>query len=317
MLAELLLTAALGVPYRDPRGRFSLDVPSEYALAPRFGETRGVRWTRPAPRRGQSPVDFEVLVRPSKGCIHGDRASVGDGRGWRRARADDGERWFLAEAGVCLEVRWSGTRRTLARERPVLRGMMKSLHPETSSPAPRKTPATKPSGAATEPSVGVSDLIGEWGSEQGSLLRLEEQGTFQMGAVRGRWILERNRLVLEGRSGLRRLRVHLSESALVLSGGGLDEPLRFSRSRPAGSEQSIQGRWRAHRFELWLGPDGRFQLGDVGGRWRVEGSQLILQSGPHQVRYQWRRSSSGLTLSGADLDEALSLVWVGAKKPSR
>ncbi|MEL6185981.1 MAG: hypothetical protein AAFU79_15260 [Myxococcota bacterium] len=314
LLAALLGGAIGGAPYLDPKGRFTVEVPERFALSPRFGETRGARWTQEDLRRGESPVTFEILVRPVHACSSGQGARLGDGRAWRREALPEGERWALTTTRSCLEVRWVGSHRARTREKRALRAMLETLQ-EGPKAASRSLAARGPS--PPQPTVGALDLTGQWQDVQGHQLRLDSQGNFRLGALEGQWRWEEGTLVLMGKSGPRRFGVQRSKDALILSGGGLEEPLRFTRPREDTPRPTLGGSWSGPGFELRLHPAGHFSLGDMKGEWAMDGQQLVLRQGPNEVRYRWRRSGARLVLSGADLDAPITLLRVGEPNSAR
>lgn len=300
-------------PYEDARGRFRLDLEPGFEVTPRFGDTRGIRFQKPAPaRRGWGPLVFEVRMEAPGACGAGGNAFRDvRGRRWAKHTGVDAHRYERLEASRCLVVRTEGAARDLRRAAPALLRMLASVElTSIAQPAPR----------SERRDAEMDRLVGTWTGD-GTRLMLGAGGGFRLGEIRGRWKARGGTLELEARQ----FSYVLRGSKLTLRGGGLEAALVFHRldlevekAEEAKAPARLVGRWKGPGFELILGPEGRFELGAVEGQWRLVAKGLELRHGETvRLTYRVRLDGDQLRLSGADLEAPIMLARVEAPKPTR
>lgn len=296
-----LMVAAPVERYEDPKGRFAFDVAPEFALSPRFGETRGIRF------RHSEGADFEVLVLKQPCSDEG--APVPTSRGTE-------QKWGWGKG--CLLVRIEAAPSLRRRLRGALQAMTESLL--SSKSTPKKEPQQQ---SPAPPAQQQGSLVGTWQSEQGPPLRFERR-RFEWGPVSGRWrSVSEQPPTVEMRAGEQvfRLRWRLQDDQLILFGPRLKRPRRFQRVKASGREapastslrpKNLHGRWRSKNLELQLHSDGRFVLGPWKGQWSLEPPHLRLQASPVDfIEYRIELAGTSLSLEGADLDQPIVLRRVG------
>lgn len=295
-----LLLGLLASPYVDPDARFRLEPGEDFELAPRFGDTEGIRLIQDAPaRRGGGPAVFELRVVADHLCQGAPVAPRWKGRGaLRRARLGD----------HCLEVHIEGSARAQRRAAPAIRTMLASVRLPEGASAPEVEPAPRP-----------HRLHGRW-SDGARTLQLGADGRFVLGRVEGAWRADARRIALAGPGGAPILLDYtLDADALILRGDAVGGEARFHRTKKAGAPPGpeaptvgpaeLSGVWRTDGGELRLGRDGRFQFGSFSGQWTVEQGQLHLRAGPaDELLYRVELDGARLRLSGADLDHPLVFV---------
>jgi hypothetical protein len=82
-----------------------------------------------------------------------------------------------------------------------------------------------------------SSLVGEWVCVMGHrklVLMLIEEGSFELGNQKGRYVLEANTVRLKTNTSEISYQFELTASELTLSGGDLTTPLKFMRVRSVG-----------------------------------------------------------------------------------
>ena len=339
---------ALSAPYVDTQDRFRLEIPEGWSLAPRFGDTAGMVFSRAGPGHHPRTVQFEVRVEGVTTARPADRltaylsAKTGGaapaGRPVRvgahsAARATveyeggpptPGPRvvtvWALTVDSVGYLLVFDRPRSAWNRYRPEIETMLRSFAPRAPRPARRAAPAPVP---APPPSAGAklsrADLVGRWRGPSGVELAFSADGRFILGDVLGRYTLSApSALELEQLDGRReRFSVERDGRRLILRSSRLAEPAVYHRddeprAAPAPSA-ALVGTWKAligsSDLVLRLDRDGRFTLGPYAGTWTVKGNELRLVRSPQErVTYRFRYDDPVLWLSGGDLDQPISFV---------
>lgn len=323
MLGVLLVAAAPGPgTYEDTKSRFTLDLPRDWKLAPRFGDTFGMTFERAL--EGQATTALTVHVDPA---IAQDLAgfAVAAEKAWQSAGpitmrstsrvkvadrpalvhdADQAGRrikaYFLESDGHYYHLRFEvppGQARTVEAD---WEKMVASFRPGASAPkaADPKLPPSIPPG-----------LMGSWRGKAGVAMTLRPDRTFAMGGLKGRWSIDGASLVLvvPGRSPLRFTMV-LDGDVLELSTPNLEAPVRYDRAAP--EDTSLAGTWRSTSgTTLVLSKSGHFEMGDLAGQWEDRDERLSLRGdgGAEEVTYRYSLADGVLTLAGGDLEAPLVL----------
>lgn len=327
-LISLLIIAAS--PYTDTQQRFSVALPDGWGLAPRFGQTEGMRFSRKLADRhgaGQAYVAIEARenvsvsewIRTSSHELqlgeHQVKASASQvgGRPSRRVRATKGRavvRCDYVGAGAWVfRLCFEGTRRDLRLVQADVKRMLRSFKPTVGS-APTAPMADVPVLQAA-PSAVPDRLYGQFKSEAGTTLQLLRDGRFLLGPAEGIFEAQGNLLVLVTAKGNRiEFRYVVSAQTLTLTSARLGKPAVYRRIEAAASAdpKTLVGSWGGSGTKLVLKSDGNFTLGTHEGKWVAEGGKLRLRriSG-EVVSYTYRLNSEGLALSGGDLDDVVRL----------
>jgi hypothetical protein len=329
LLAALLMGAK---PYEDTRQRFTVALPSGWALAPRFGDLFGMTFEKVFDLDGvRGKVAFTVHADPvvaedlpefadrveaewsrdtksARVSSKGDR--VGPHRAVVREYALEGRggvgraRSFAIEAaGRRYHLRIEAPGATLRPLEGEIRQLLDGFRPQAIAEAA----ALEPPRLAVE---------GSWIGPGGVRLELREDGGFSLGAQHGRWHSEGSTLELSPK-GKKKLRFEAALAAdgatLSLRSPRLPQPAIYRRAAaPAGAAgvPPLPGRWSAEgpqgAMVLVLSDDGAFRLGPLEGRWSVRGDRLTLAGAKgERVIYRFELDPSGLRLTGGDLDAAL------------
>ncbi|MCA9548669.1 MAG: hypothetical protein KC933_01455 [Myxococcales bacterium] len=329
----LLLAASLavGLPYQDTRGRFALELPEGWALAPRFGDTDGMRFERRLSARvGGGVAHLTVHARPDLDPRAQARAEAAELRaaGYRvkEGRAKVGGQAALrvtAERGgeVIRDDHVPGFRIRLEVQgrqlRPVSREV-KAILRSFRAGAPASRPPDEDVEAPPPPPAPRADLVGRYESDVGTVLELDAQGGFRLGGSAGRYQIRGDSLTLAPTGGKTlTFTFRLSADALVLSAPALKAPMVYRRAAASegGRGGSPAGRWRAAGpdgpVELLLSPDGRFELAGQQGQWVVDAGMLRMRrSETEVVSYRFTLSDHALRLSDGDLDDEVTFQRV-------
>lgn len=324
MMFPLLMAATLAAaaPFQDTRGRFALELPEGWGLSPRFGDTDGMRFERRlSARMGGGVAHLSVQVRPELDPEAGARADAAalaaQGYQVRRGAARVGGQAALrvtAERGgqvirddhipgfmLRLEVA-ARDRRAVSKE---VKAILRSFRARGAAPAAPKPPPAPAPGA----------LEGRFESDVGTVLSLDGQGGFQLGASAGRYVVRGDALTLTPDGGAAQtFRYQLDGEVLVLTAPALTQPMRYRRQAPPRSA-SPAGAWRTAgpdgELRLTLHPDGHFELAGQTGQWMVETPWLRLRrSDTEVVSYHFTLSDQTLRLSGGDLDDEVAFTRV-------
>ncbi len=92
-------------------------------------------------------------------------------------------------------------------------------------------------------------------------------------------------------------------TSLAAQGGGPDVAGTWEAETPDGPRQVV------------VRPDSSASFGDETVRWRVVADTLFIAFGEEWVGYHVARKGRTLTFSGGDLEEPISLKWVGPPTP--
>ena len=332
----LLVSAA---PYVDTKQRFQLELPPGWRLLPAYGDTFGMRFQRELPG---GRVSLTVHVDPVETDLF--EAFVSELEGWvleqgleRRSRTnakvgphpavvinfdsaaskkDDvatlARSYFFEDGGHRYHLHVSASPRfALQRAEPELRALLGSF-------ATRSVRESEPASAspAADPR-----LLGMWLNPANIPFRLDPEGGFQMGAARGRYLVqgETLSLMIDGKS-LQTFRFEVREDRLYLHSDRLKTPAVYRRGRvraEAASSSPLVGLWRATipggTLELKLESAGRFTLEGHRGRWVHESGLLSLTTDSGEViTYAAEVEGERLSLSGGDLEETLWLQKIPA-----
>ncbi len=325
-IISVLITAA-AAPYTDTQQRFSLTLPEGWGLAPRFGQTEGMRFSRKlADRHGAGQVFIGIEAREQVGVSEWIRSSsqnltaaghkvrpsdsqVG-GRPSRRVRAVKGRAVircdYLPAGAWVFRLCVQGTRRDLRLVESDVKVMLQSFRPKVGADPSADVPI-----APLAPTPIAAPLLGRFKSDAGSILQLHRDGRFALGPAEGVFEAQDDLLVLITAKGKRiEFRYVLSRGTLTLTSSRLGKPAVYQRIKARASADPIEltGTWGGAGTKLVLKPDGNFTLGAHEGKWVAEGDKLRLRRRSGEVvSYKYRLSSEGLALSGGDLDDVIRL----------
>ncbi len=346
-LRALVVAAALAglgaAPYEDARRGFRLELPDGWALAPRFGETQAMVFTREVrTRRDRGLVSLTVRseaghptftafveaqeralsAQPGFARLGERRAPLGGSpallREYRAELAPGEEKrlraYFLPAPDRAYLALVEGRARDLERVDKELAVALASFRTlGVSAPPPPPPPRAEP---------GPGAVAGRWENDDGLVLVLGSDGGFVLGELTGRFELDDRTLTLvipgQGREPFG-YTLDATAGTLVLESSNLEAPMTYRRRgagqaapapRAAAPAGGLAGDWRAgEAVVLRLGADGRFELGSHRGTWSAEGALLRLDRGGGEViSYRHRLEGAELVLEGADLDAPLRLT---------
>ncbi|MBN2360695.1 MAG: hypothetical protein JXR83_14665 [Deltaproteobacteria bacterium] len=323
-----------GGVYEDTKGRFALDLPLGWNLAPMPGDLKGMMFRRDI---GDVPALFHAAV---EGVRDSDTLESALDRLTSEFAQEIGYRKLTD-----LQVKVAGLpalRRThsafLSGNDKIVRysvdtvliayGHVHFLHFETAENAypSFKGDLDKLLGSF-RPLVGrkvYGPLLGDWelvSSRSGLRLSLAADLSFVLGDKRGRYRADGTRLTFIQADGRETFDYAVSESSLVVRNDNLSDPMTYRRvgqQRPdlvavppaSAAERSIVGAWRVvdGDITLRLSPSGAVQFGPLSGRYRIKGALLTIESAAGvEMTYHYSIHAGRLTLSGGDLEQPLVL----------
>lgn len=331
VLAPLLLALCAGAPYADTRGRFALTLPDGWTLAPRFGDTSGMRFARTlAARRGGRTAHLGVEVREEgaagwpaqtaqrladEGFSTRERPGRVGGRRAVRVTATRGSERidcrFLDDEGVGFRLCLEGEVVDLRLLREEVKVILRSFRgpPAPSADPPMDAPAPeRPAPTGEVPRA----LLGAFESGAGTVLVLEAEGRYRLGDSRGRFEVQGQLLELRPERGAPvAFTYEVDPEGLTLRSARLSAPARYRRrgaaDPPELSPARIAGRWQSGEVVLVLEAGGAFSLGSEEGQWMLEDGLLRLRrKNGDTVSYSATLKSGTLRVSGADLDRTVT-----------
>ena len=334
LLLAIFLSAAR--PYHDTKDRFSLELAPGWELAPQFGDTLGMVFKKIIGQRPPVMALFMVRVAPP-------------GTAGSRTFADATEEVFAAQPGfhelgesrIAIGGRDGFVRRYEA-EVDAKAGLKKRidayyleangaiylLHVETTARDRPKIDADvqrmlasfvpgRPTGEEPPPpSSAAPRVAGRWINGDGLILTLEDDATFTLADVGGRYEVTADSLTLiipnKGRESFSFV---LGENTLTLRSPNLGEPMTYRRAEGKTKHHSstdFVGAWEtvgtSRPVSLALHKSGRFEMGEFAGKWRYENGQLHLERSKSEVIvYDAKLTGKRLILAGADLDRPIAL----------
>lgn len=339
MLSVLIISAALtaSAPYEDTQGRFTLTLAPSWALAPRFGQTEGMRFARTlAERHGGQTVYLEVEAREqgeasswaerSAAALRRQGHSVRrtpsriGGRAGLRVRAKKGRHHircdYLQAPELAYRLCAEGSQRDLRVVAEDLKRMLGSFQLGGGRVESASRPEPSPPSSAARPS---SPIEGRFVGTTGTVFELKPGRKFTLGSASGTYTAQDGLLRLSLKQGKEiSFRYTLQGDLLTLTSTKLGKPATYRRSRaaaPAEGGGRLPGAWQAGSIRLVLKGDGSFSLGDDEGKWVAEQGHLRLRKKSGDVvSYLFTVTQDALHLSGGDLDDPVKLTRARAAR---
>ena len=339
MLSVLIICAALtpSAPYEDTQGRFTLTLAPSWSLAPRFGQTEGMRFARTlAERHGGQTAYLEVEAREQGEAsawadrsaaalrrqghrVRRSRSRVG-GRAGLRVRAKKGRHHircdYLQAPDLAFRLCAEGSQRDLRVVAEDLERMLSSFQVGGGTAEGASAPAPALQAEAARPS---SSIEGRFVGATGTVFELKPGRRFTLGSASGTYTAQDGLLRLSMPQGKEvSFRYTLQGDLLTLTSTKLGKPATYRKSRP-GAQTNASGRlpgaWQAGSIRLVLKGDGSFSLGDDEGKWVAEQGHLRLRKKSGDVvSYLFTVTQDALHLSGGDLDDPVQLTRARAAR---
>lgn len=335
LLPLVFAPAVAAKEYVDTKKRFSVKLPRGWKLAPRPGDTSGMRFRRDL---GGKFALARVSVRP-----RGPKETL-------EQSLDRAMRTFTTEIGFSkgpelptsvgllngqqrdFTVFANGDKRTVRAISVYALHAFGHVHviQVESLEKNRKKFARDVNRlvGSYEPLAGkdvYADLVSSWeNAEGGPTLVLAEDNRFEMGPLRGHYTADGGRLTLIVPEGQEFFRYKVDRRSLSLDKSG-DVTLYKRRGAPRFSSKGktkavakkltrgdLIGRWRAldapatEPLTLHLAPSGSVAFGPLAGRWRYRAGLLTIRSvAGETVTYTVSKSRGKLILGGGDLEKDL------------